>query len=60
MAMPDTTVATNLNETLDIKVNRFPQFTLNLLLLVDNLSETINLVLSKIIHLGISIDTSLS
>jgi len=60
MAMPDTTVATNLNETLDIKVNRFPQFTLNLLLSVDNLSETINLVLGKIIHLGLGIDTSLS
>jgi hypothetical protein len=60
MAVPDTTVATNLNETLDIKVNLFSKFTLNLMLPVNNLSETINLVFSKAIRLGLSIDTSLS
>jgi hypothetical protein len=60
MAVPDTTVATNLNETLDIKVNLFSKFTLNLMLPVNNLSETINLVFSKAIRLGLSIDTGLS
>jgi hypothetical protein len=60
MTMPDTTVATNLNETLYIKVNRFPQFTLNLLFLVDNLSETINLIIGEVIHLGLSSNTRLS
>jgi hypothetical protein len=58
--MPGTTVATNLNETLDIQVNLFPKFTLNLILPVNNLPETINLVFSKAIRLGLSIDTGLS
>jgi len=58
--MPGTTVATNLNETLDIQVNLFSKFTLNLILPVNNLPETINLVFSKAIRLGLSIDTDLS
>jgi len=60
MAVPDTTVATNLNETLDIKVNLFPQFPLNLVLPVNSFSDTINLMLVKLIHLCLSIDTDLS
>jgi len=60
MAVPDTTIATNLNETFDIKVNLFPQFPLNLVLPVNSFSDTINLILGKVIHLGLSIDTDLS
>jgi len=60
MAVPDTTVATNLNETLDIKVNRFSKFTLNFTLPVNNLPKAINLVFTKAISLGLSIDTGLS
>jgi hypothetical protein len=58
--MPEPTIATNLNKTLDIKVNHFPQFTLNTLPPVDNLAETINLIISKVIHLGLSSDICLS
>jgi len=58
--MPDTSIATNLDEPFDIKVNLFSKLTLNLILMVNNLSETINLVFSKVIRLSIGIDTSLS
>jgi hypothetical protein len=60
MPMPGTTVATNLNEPLDIQVNLFSKFTLNLILPVNNLPETINLVFGKAIRLGLGIDTGLS
>jgi len=58
--MPDTPVATNIDETLDIKVNLFSKLTLNLTLMVNKLSETINLFFTKAIRLSIRIDTSLS
>jgi len=58
--MPDTSIATNLDEPLDIKVNLFSKLTLNLIRMVNNLSETLNLVFSKVIRLSIRIDTSLS
>jgi hypothetical protein len=60
MAMPDTPIATNLNETLDIEVNLFSQVTLNYILTVNNLPEAINLVFSEAIRLGISTNTRLS
>jgi len=60
MTMPDTPIATYLNKTLDIKVNLFSKLTLNLMLPVNNLSETINLFIGKVIHLGIRTDTGLS
>jgi len=60
MTMPDTPIATNLNETLDVKVNLFPKLTLNLILTVNKLSKTINLLFSKLAYLSIRADTSLS
>jgi hypothetical protein len=60
MPMPNTSVATNLNETTNIKVNLFPKFTLNLILPVNDLSKTINLALRKVTRLSLSIDTGLS
>jgi hypothetical protein len=58
--MPNTPVATNVNETLDVKVNLFSKLTLNLMLVVNKLPETINLFFSKAIRLSIRINTSLS
>jgi hypothetical protein len=58
--MPNTPVATNVNETLDVKVNLFSKLTLNLMLVVNKLPETINLFFSKAIHLSIRINTRLS
>jgi len=43
MTMPDAPIAANLNETLNIKVNLLSKLTLNLILVVDKLAETINL-----------------
>jgi len=60
MTVPDTPIATNFAEALDIKVNLFSKLTLNLILMVNKLSETINLAFSKVIRLSIEIDTSLS
>jgi len=60
MAMSGASVATNLNETFDIKVNLFSKVTFNLILSVNQLSETINLIFSKVIHLNIWLDTRLS
>jgi len=57
--MPDTPVATNLNKTFDVKVNLFPKLTLNPILPVNKLSDTINLIFSKATHLGIRADASL-
>jgi len=58
--MPDTSIATNLNEPLDIKVNLFSKLTLNLILMVNKLSETVDLFISKAIRLNIRIDTASS
>jgi hypothetical protein len=58
--MSDTPIATNLGETLDIKVNIFSKLALNLIIMVNELSEAINLIFGKAIRLGISIDASLS
>jgi len=58
--MSDTPIATNLDETLDIKVNLFSKLALNLIIMVNKLSEAINLIFGKAIRLSISIDASLS
>ena len=57
--MPDATVATNLNEPLNVKVNFFSKFALNLVFVVDKFPETVNLVFSEAIRLGIIINTKL-
>jgi len=59
MTMPETPVAANLNKTLDIKVNLFSEFTLNHELSADKVSEAINFIIGKAIHLGIRVDTGL-
>jgi len=58
--MSATPITTNLNKTLNIKVNLFFKLTLNLILMVNNLSETINLLFTKAIYLNIGIDVNLS
>jgi len=58
--MPDTPIATNIDEALDIKVNLFSKLPLNLILPVNKLPETISLLFSKVTRLNIRIDTRLS
>jgi hypothetical protein len=59
MTMPETPVATNLNEALDIKVNLFSKLALNPALPVNKLAKAINLIFGKVVHLNIRIDTGL-
>jgi hypothetical protein len=60
MAMPHTSIAANLDQALDVKVNLLPELTLNSVLPINVLSEAINLILGKITHPGLWIDTGLS
>jgi len=60
MTMPDTPIATDINEALDIKGNLFSKLSLNLMLPVDKLAEAINLLFSEVTGFNLSIDTSLS
>jgi len=59
MTMPDTSVAANLNEALDVKVNFFSKFALNPILPVNKLAKTVNLILSKVTHLNIRTNAGL-
>jgi hypothetical protein len=59
VAVPDTSVATNLDETLDVKVDLFSKLTLNPVPPVNQLSETINLIFSEAIHPSIRTDIGL-
>jgi hypothetical protein len=58
--VPDTPVAANLNETFNVKVNLFSKLTLNPIPVVNQLSETINLIFGKVVYLSIRADTGLS
>jgi len=60
--MSNTPIATNIDETPDVKVNLFSKLTLNpmLMVMVNKLPETINLFFSKAIRISIRINTSLS
>jgi hypothetical protein len=58
--MPTTPVATNFSETLDVKVNLSSKLTLNFILSVNKLPETVGFFFSKVTHLGIRTDTGLS
>jgi|TARA_B100002003_G_scaffold179019_1_gene166954 hypothetical protein len=60
MAVPHTPIAANFDKTFDIKVNLFPEFSLDHTFTVNNLSEAINLIFGKSVRLNLSIDTSLS
>jgi hypothetical protein len=57
--MPDTSVAPDLSEALEIKVNFFSQLTLNPVLVVNKLSEAVDFFFSKVTHLSIRTDISL-
>jgi hypothetical protein len=59
MPMPAAPIATNLHKALDIEVNLLPQFPLDIILPVNNLPETIDLLFSQVIHLGRGVDVSL-
>jgi len=60
MTMSETAIAANLNQALDIEINLFSKFTLNPILLVYNLPETVDFFLSKVIYLRVRRDLSLS
>jgi hypothetical protein len=60
MTMPNTPIATNLHETLDVKVNLFPEITFNGILMVNKLPKTINLLFGKLIYSGSWVNTNLS
>jgi len=58
--MPETPVAANLDEALDVEVNLFSKVTLNPVLVVNHFPELINLVIGKVAHLDIRADAGLS
>jgi len=60
MPMPDTPIAANFDEALDIKVNLFSKLALNFILPVNKLSEMISLFFGKATCLNIRADTGLS
>jgi hypothetical protein len=54
--MPHATIATDLNKPLDVEIYLFPEFPLNPICPVDELTDTVNLLFTKLLHLGIGID----
>jgi len=60
MTMPDTPIAPDINEALDIKVNLFPELSLDGIFPVDKLSEVINLLFGKVISFSIRADSGAS
>jgi len=56
VAVSHTTVATNLNQTLDVKVIRFSKFTLDGVLPVNDLAETVDLVFGQAVGFGLGLD----
>jgi hypothetical protein len=59
MTMPEATIAANLDEAFDIKVNLFSKLTFNPVLPVNYLTKAVHLTLGKAICLGIRADVSL-
>jgi hypothetical protein len=57
--MSRTAVTTNIDEALDVKVNLFPKPTLNPKLVVNKLTKAVNFPVSKFIHPGTRVNTSL-
>ncbi len=51
MAMSETTIASNLNQALDVEIYLFSKFTLNPVLLVNNLSKPTEFLFSKVVQL---------
>jgi hypothetical protein len=60
VAVPASPVAPNLNEALDIHLNLTPEFTFHFVLFVNGFPEAIDLLFSKVAHLGIRTDIGLS
>jgi hypothetical protein len=60
MTMPDTPIAPDIDEALDIKVNLFPEISLDGIFLVDKLSEVIHFLFGKVIGFGIRVDAGAS
>jgi len=58
--VPDTTVATNLDKTFDIKTDRFSQLTLNFVLAVNEFPDAVNLLFAKVINFSSGINARLS
>jgi hypothetical protein len=58
--MSETPVTANLNETFNVKVSFFSELTLNTILPVNKLAETVNLIFSKVVHFDARVDASLS
>jgi hypothetical protein len=58
--MPAPPVAPNFSETFDVKVNFSSKLTLNFILTVNKLPETVGFFFSKVTHLGIRADIELS
>jgi len=57
--MPETTVAANLDESLDIEINLLSEFAFYPVTLINNLADSVYLIISEVSHPGIWIDTSL-
>src|SRR4030042_5067172 len=57
--MTKSTIATYLNKTLDIEINLFAEVTLYPVVLIDNLADSINLLIRKVLKTGIGIDPGL-
>jgi len=55
--MPQTTIAANFNEALDVKVNLFPEVALDAVFLVNHFTQFIYFILGKVIYLGVRADT---
>jgi len=58
--MPEAPVAPDLSKTFDVKVNLFSKLTLNLILPVNKLPETVDFFFGKVTHLDIRTDIGLS
>jgi len=59
MAVPVTPITANLDEAFDVKITLFSKLTLNLIAPVNYLTETINLIISEVVHLGLRVDAGL-
>jgi len=54
--MPAASITTNLDKPLDVEVDLLPELPLHPISLIDELADTVNLLLTKLSHLGIRID----
>jgi hypothetical protein len=57
--MPDTTVATYLDEPLNVEIDLAPQFSFHLVIAIDNLSNPADIHLAEILDFGIRVDSDL-